>query len=351
MAEENDNEENASEPKPFPPEIAGDPESETVAHEVRHYLWGLEPVHYEEVSAQMNRDLVSRCVEFEMRDLPPYYFRRVRIIADLYHLTEHLDFLESFLKKQEADPEELDRSIFITIILAEIGDDSQKKRASEYYEYLVSHRFANEKFTELIECLAVLGKRTSPNSLFTRMEQEIKNLTAREAVEPEAGVEKRYIEELADNEFFFIEEGNKSQQRILKIDGENERLLELIRVYLQLTDDAGAEHFQLWTQQQIRRTAETEGNEKVVEAFRSVIKTLPKLESDDEVFCKIRSFNAIEFFLGTLTSEESEVMTNYPKRQIDPLRYQPIPLHFEEPEQEPAADMDEADDTENTNEN
>lgn len=348
MAEENNKDESLPQPKPFPPGIVEDAESKTVAHQVRDYLWGKGPIDYPLVSAHLNRDLVSRFVEFEMRDLPPEFFWRVRILADLYHLIEHLNFIQSFLKRQENKPEELDRSIACTIILEEIGDESQKRFAAQYYEFLVSHPLASQKFEELLECLEVLGSRVNPNPLHTRMEQEIKVLSGRESSDPEAEVEKRVVEELVLNDFFFIEETNKSRARIQAIADGNQRLLELIRAYLELTGDAGGDYFNLWLQQQIRRTAETEGNEKVIKAFRFIITTLGKMPSADDIFYKTRCYNAIEFFLGELTTEESVFMNKNRQKQIDPLRYMPVPLHIEDVEEE---EMDDDEETESKDEN
>ncbi len=339
MANDYDNDDVAPQPKPFPPEMVEDVESKTVAHEIRDYLWGRGPISYENVSAQMKRELVVKFVEFEVRDLPPQYFWRVRIIADLYNLKEILKFIQSVLNKQESEPVMLDRSIAGTIMLEEIGDEGQKKNAEQYYEYLVTHRFANEKFAELIQCLAVFGNEVGPNSLRTKMEQEVKSLAAREAGgEAEAGTEKRYIKALADNEFFIIEEANKARQRILSIGSLDARLLELIKAYLYLTDDEGGEYFLLWTHQQIRRTAEAEGREKVIEAFRFTVGKLGKMEAADEKFCKVRSYNAIEFFEGKLTAEEEEFMSKNRHKQIDPLRYLPVPLHIEDPVEEELED-------------
>ena len=343
MAEENDNDEMIPQPPPFPPEMVKDTENETVAHEVREYLWGKGPIDYSIVSAHLNRESVSRCVEFEMRELPPNFFWRVRILADLYNLTEHLDKIRSFLNRQESKPIDLDRSIAGTITLWEIGDDSQKKFAVEYYEYLVTHPLANQKFAELLKCLEVFGNRVSPKPLRSRMEQEIAVLSGRESSEPEAGVEKRAVEELVLNDFFFIEETNKSRQRISAIADADQRLHELIRVYLQLTDDAGAEYFNLWTQQQIRRTAEAEGSEKVIEAFRQTVGKSGKIEDGDEIYYKVRAYNAIEFFLGTLTGEEAEIINKNRQRQFAPLHYMAIPLHIGDVEEE----QEEEDESEN----
>lgn len=346
---ENYDDENIAEPKPFPPKMVESLEEKTVGHTIREYVWSMEPIYYEQVSAQMNRELVSRFVGFEMPDLPPQNFRRVRIIADLYNLKENLGFVESLLNKKESNARELDRSIYATIILREIGDEAQRTRAAQYYEYLVSSSFAGENFDSLLECLAVFGNEIRPDSLRSRMEREIKSLAAREGGEPEAGIEKRYIEGLANNEFLIIEEGNKSRERISKISNKNQRLSELIKAYLHLTDDDGGEHFFLWTQQQIRRAAEAKGKETVIEAFRAIVGELEKLAPVDKNFCKVRVYNAIEFFDGKLTDDETEFMNRNRRKQIDPLRFLFVPLHIEEHEEEEELDEDE-DGTEKENE-
>lgn len=349
MANNYDNDEYAPQPKPFPAEMVADIESSTVAHEIRDYLWGKGPIDYENVSAHMKRPLVLKFVEFELPDLPPQYFWRVRIIADLYNLVEILGYMQTVLTRQESEPVELDRSIAGTIMMEEIGDERQKRGAARYYEYLVSHQFADQKFAELIQCRAVFGNRVSSDSLRARMEAEIKSLAAREASEPEAGTEKRYVEDLADNEFFFIDEANKSRERIDAIDAPNQRLLELIKAYLYLTDDDGGEYFQLWTHQQIRRAAEATSSGRIIEAFRFMLANLDKLDKADKNFCKVRSLNAIEFFEGKLNEDEAAFMNKNRNKQIDPLHYIEVPLHYEEPEEE-EEDFDE-DEDENKDEN
>lgn len=340
MVDDNNNEELSPQPKPFPVELMVDIESETVAHAVRDCLWGKGPIDYGIVSAHMRRDLVSKFVGFEMPDLPPVFFWRVRILADLYNLKEHLEYVQSLLNRQEKEPDELERSMACTIILAEIGDSAQKSFAYQYYEYLVAHRFANEKFEGLIQCLAALGPQVSPDSLRTRMENEIKALAMRESADPEAGVDKRAIEDLINNEFFFIDEANASRRRISAIEDSNARILEVIRAYFELTDDGGAQYIDLWIQQQIRRASEALGPERIIESFRMALRS----PGADSAFVKVRSANAIEYFLGKLNPEETEFMVKNRKIQIDPLRYMPLPLHIEDPMD--SEDLDEDDEEE-----
>ncbi|HEY8561050.1 MAG TPA: hypothetical protein VIL74_11815 [Pyrinomonadaceae bacterium] len=345
MAEENNNEEKIPQPPPFPPEMIEDPESETVAHEVRDYLWGKGPIDYPLVSAHLKRELVSRFVAFELRELPPEFFWRVRILADLYNLREHIDAFQSYLNRAEGSPEDLDRSIACTIILQEIGDSSHKSFALQYYDYMVGHRFADERFAELIKCLAALGARANPAPLQARMQQRINALAANEAADPEAGVERRVVEELLDNEFFFVGEANQSRERIKSIADPNKRLLELIRAYLELTDDAGGKYFELWVQQQIRRAAERDGAPRVIDGFRFAARAFGEMNKSDQTFGRVRTVNAIEFFLGKPTPEEEEYMIKYRQTQIDPLRYMPVPLHIHEPEEiEEEEELDEEED-------
>lgn len=338
---EDETEETLPQPRPFPKEMVEDAESKAVGHQIRDYLWGKGPVEHENVSAHLRRDLVSRFVGFEMPDLPPQNFWRIRILADLYNLKEYLGNISTYVNGGEATPEELDRSIACTIVLEEIGDEAFKQRALQFYEGLTRNRFANERVEELIQCLAVFGDRASAEPLRKRIEQEVKSLSQREKAEPDAGVERRFIEGVADNELFFVEEANKARKRIDAIESADRRLIELILAYLEITDDGGAEYFTLWVQQQLRRAAEADGTEKVVRAFRHVVSNLSKLGAKDVRFCKIRAYNAIEYFLGKLTSDEEVFMSKNREKQTDPLRYMPIGPVWEQPEEPEPVDEDE----------
>jgi len=348
MAEEPENQENLPQPEPFPDRLTEDPETKIVAHQVREYLWGKGPYEHRNVSAQMKRDAVLLSVDFEMPSLPPASFWRVRVLADLYYLRDLLPKFSSYLNRQESGPNDLDRTIANTIILSEIGDESYKNTALQYYNYLVGHPHANEKFAELIECLAVLGNRAQPTPLKTRMEHETRSLGGRVSAEPEQGAEKRAIEDLANNEFFYIEESNNSRQRINAISDTDKRLRELIKVYLLQTDDGGGEYFELWVQQQIRRIAEATGNAHVIEALRAVLTAMGGGGEVGTKFCRIRTFNAIEFFIGQLTADEASFMEKNRKNQIDPLRYIPVGAHYEPVEtEEDGEDEEETQEDEN----
>ena len=338
MVDDDNNGELTPQPKPFPPELLVGYENEAVAHAVRDCLWGKGPIDYGVVSGNMNGDLVSRFVAFELENLPPQNYWRVRILADLYNLVELLELFESFLNGKEDTPEELNRSIACTTILKEIGGPEHQERAVKYYEYLVAHRFAIANFEELIRCLAALGPSVTPDSLRARMEKQVSAYAMVEQSDPEAGVEKRWIEDLLNNEFFFIDEANTARQRISAIADPDVRLLEEIRAYFELTDDGGAQYIDLWIQQQIRRTADNFGREKVIEFLRRASRS-PEAETP---FVKVRCANAIEFFLGKLVPEEAEFMVKNRKIQIDPLRFMPLPPHMEDPFA--VEDLDEDDD-------
>ena len=352
MAEENDNDDVVPQPKPYPKELVDEPEKKEVAHQVRDYLWGKGPIDYSIVTSHMKRDLVSQFVRFEISDLPPQYFWRVRILADLYHLTELLNYFQQMLDRREQKPVDLDKSIANTIILNEIGDEGQKEQAVQYYEYLTSHQFANQKFRELIKCLASLGEIAKPNSLRSRMDSEIKALASREASDPEADIERREVEDIVGNEFFFIEESNNSRTRILGIADVRQRLQALIEAYLQLSEDGGGEFFDLWVQQQLRRISEAEGDKLVIDAFRATAKDASKLARGDKNYCLVRCYNAIEYFRGELNEDEKAFMKKKGDIQVDPLRFMPLPKHIdplgdadeeEEEEDEGEGEKDEAD--------
>jgi hypothetical protein len=332
MANELENDDFEAQPRAFPKEMMADLDSQTVGHQVRDYLWGKGPIDYEIVAGSLDRRLVLKFVEFEMQDLPPQNFWRVRILADLYALRELLTPIGRFLNRDEKDAVALDRSIAGTIIFKEIGDESHSAVASEYYDYLVSNQFAGEKIAELLNCLAAFGNEKESESLKKRADREVRSLSTREAGEPEAGIEKRYLEDLANNEFFLIDESNKSRSRIDAIEPAGERLDELIRAYLCLTEDDGAEYFQIWNHQQIRRYAENNGRDSVILSFRKVLGEIKDLPAGDRKFCRIRSLNAIEFFGGKLTDDEFAFLEKNRVKQLDPIHLIEVPPHFDDPE-------------------
>ncbi len=346
MAEENQKDnETIPEPKPFPPELTESGEAESVGHMVREYIWGKGPVDHMSVSGNLNREWVSKFVEFELDGLPSRYYWRVRILADLYNLSEILPNLQMVLNRKEAEPDDLDRSLATSVMLEEIGDEANKERARSYFPYLVAHKMAEDKYPEMINCLAAFGNSVEMDPLKSRMEKDSAALIAKDDTDPDSGTKGRDIEDLVGNEFFFIEEANEARERIDGIKDPGARLTELINAYFELTDDGGAEYFSLWTQQQIRRAAEADGAETVISALRAALKQINKFKEADEEFCKIRCFNAIEYFNGKLGSEESVFMAKNGHKQKDPLRFIPLEFHFGEPDDEVEED-DELEDTE-----
>ncbi len=346
----NENEEFDLQPRPFPKDMVADIESNTVAHQIRDYLWGKGPVDYENVSGSLDRRLVLRFVDFELQDLPPDKYWRARILADLYALRE---LLPTFVRGVDGDvnSETIERAIVSTIILREIGDAQMIEKAGRSYDRLVGHPDAGDKIEELLQCLAAFGNEKTDETLKKRIDAEASSLTSREASEPEAGVERRFLEDLANNELFFIHESNRSKARIDRIQPDSARLEELIRAYLTLTDDDGAEYFQLWTHQQIRRHAEKSGRDGVIDAFRKIFGEVKSLPGADLKFCRIRTLNAIEFFGGVLGDDDKVFLDKNRVKQLDPLHLITVPQHIDEPEEivEEEIDAEEAENDEESN--
>lgn len=350
MANENEIDDFSPQPEPFPKDLVADPESRTIANHVRDYLWGKGPVDYENVSAHMKRSQVLRCIEFECRALPPMFYWRVRILADLYGLRELLGPLSEKLRRAEAEPDDLDRSIATTIMMRELGDPQMTVGAASYYEYLVGHQHSGQKVQEMIHCLAAFGPDLRPDSLRSRIDREVRGLAQREAGEPELGAERRHIEELALNQLFFVNESNRSRARIDAITPSDARLMELIKAYLYLTEDDGGEYFELWVHQQIRRVSEAEGNETVVRAFREILSQLDRFSGADKKFCRVRCLKAIDAFEGKLDEAETEFLAKSRYSQLDPLQRITIPIDYEDPDDHgdgpKGAEEDEEDDEE-----
>ena len=315
-------------PRPLPASAIAGPEEAVVQRAIRVYIWGAAPLDYSRVTRQFRRDLVEKFVRFELDGLPAARFWRVRILADLYYLAELVPGLRMLMNHRESTSAESERSVVCTIILEEVGDQQAREYAAQYYEHLVARPRARPE--ALLKCLGVLGDAVSPDSLKSRMGHDIDVLQHEEASDAEAGVERRALEEILDNDFYLIAQANLAHRRVAAMAGSEQRLRELIRIYLELTDDGGADYLACWTQRVIRRFADINGPVPTIAAFRAVAQSLGELPEEDRIFAAVRCCNAIEFFGGQLEPAETTFMRRHRGRQRDPLSYVPPPATWEE---------------------
>jgi len=102
-------------------------------------------------------------------------------------------------------------------------------------------------------------------------------------------------------------------------------LNELIRVYLDLTDDCGARYLSLWTTRTLRRLAAGR-TASVTAAFRRNAAAAAEFSREDSIFCRVRCYNAIEFFGGFLDGAEAAFMAKHRRNQRDVLAL--VPIHI-----------------------
>jgi len=312
-------------PRTPPPGFVAGPGEKLVHEIVRNYIWGKGQLEHAAVTSQLNRDMVAKFVLFELDGLPASRYWRVRILADLYHLVELLGTFEGLIDLKHGGRASLERSVACTIILYETGEKPYRTRADEDYQGLVAHAEAELILEELTECLGVLGPGTSPDSLQRRFVARMQQLAQRAAADPEAGVELRALEEVRDNEFFLIQESNKARQRLAGFTDPEQLLNELIRVYLDLTDDCGARYLSLWTTRTLRRLAAGR-TASVTAAFRRNAAAAAEFSREDSIFCCVRCYNAIEFFGGFLDGAEAAFMAKHRRNQRDVLAL--VPIHI-----------------------
>jgi hypothetical protein len=125
-------------PRTPPSGFVRGPHEKLVFEIVRNYIWGKGRLEHVAVTSQLNRGLVVKFVSFELIGLPAPLFWRVRILADLYHLVELLEYLEDLIDLRLGDRASLERSAVCTIILYETGDEAFRLRAVNHYERLMS---------------------------------------------------------------------------------------------------------------------------------------------------------------------------------------------------------------------
>jgi hypothetical protein len=317
----------AAEPTPRtpPPGFVAGPAEDLVFENVRGTIWGKGPVEHANVTAQLNRKLVAKFVAFEMNGLPAARFWRVRILADLYYLTELLGTVEGLIDRNGSGPESLERSVVCTIILYEVGDQAGRARALEYYQGLVANAGAGAVLEALTECLGVVGLGVPPEPLQRRFGIRMQQLAERAAADPDSGMEMRALEGVLENEFFLIRASNMARQRLGAFTEPAPLINELIRVYLDLTDDLGAQYLSLWVTRTLRRLAGQDAA-TVIAGLRHNAAAAASFPAEDSIFCRVRCYNAIEFFGGFLDAAETAFMAKHRNNQRDVLA--PVPIHL-----------------------
>lgn len=269
----------------------------------------LDPVHVEEFI----RSKVDR-------SLHPISFDRSRRVVDFYDLTKVLDHFDKLLDRKESAAKGFNQSIQIVMLLAQVGDANEKKKAADYYDYLVKHQLAHEDFEALTNAIDAFGMELNVNNLLTAMKSEFQKLQAKGKTDREADDQAEGINGLINNELPRAVGERELRTKILAMPKPEERIDQLCRTYLGWGEGEGIE-LMWWAARQLRRESREERSDIILKSLKSIAKEIEATDLDDEekFSYRLRSARAVRFFGGTLSTKERFTLGQPAEGQIDVL--------------------------------
>lgn len=269
----------------------------------------LDPVHVEEFI----RDKVNRSRQ-------PAVFNRSRRVVDFYDLTKVLDHFEKMLDRKEKDSKEFNQSIECVMLIAQVGGADEKKRASDYYDYLVKHPLAEESFEELTNALDAFGPEVKTQTLASVMAAEFQKLKAKGKADREADDKAETIDGLIHNELPRTTADRDLRSRILGIPNVDERIDQLCRLYLGW-GESETEELMWWAARHLRRESREGQTDLIIKSLKNIAKEIEAtdLEDEEKFAYRLRSARGVRFFGGTLSTKERYTLAQPSEGQIDVL--------------------------------
>lgn len=255
-------------------------------------------------------------------------------VVEFYDTHEVVGKFKQFLDKNEANAEDVRRSIAFTKIIARVGTGDDIEFAKQYFVYLVGRADSIQEFEDLVSLYESIGLGGNSTALRQRIETKLKTLEAKKQGDYQASLEYHKLSDISSYKLIRAEQANKQKDKILTIKDRNQRLDEEIKAYLAV-QYGYIEFLQIWAAQRLRReawsakldeqTTRPENpplNEDVAKAFRRLLDQLDKLpnmtpEGKDSL--RLRSLRAIRFFGGKVSEQEEEILGMYKNEQLDIL--------------------------------
>ncbi|MBM3744388.1 MAG: hypothetical protein FJW34_01150 [Acidobacteria bacterium] len=243
------------------------------------------------------------------RGRPVRAFCQARRVADYYDLRSVLDHYERMLRMDERNTIQFDQSVYCIMTLAESGDESHDRKASQYFEYLVRHPLAGDSYELLVESLEALGWSASPRLLADRMAESVRALEARGASEREAAEQSEQIKQYLYDQLPRVVADRQLRQRVLSIPDPGGRLWELCRLYAGWGENDTIE-LSWWSARWIRRAARAGQGPLAVDAFRQVMREIEVsgLPKEERRSYRVLMLRAIRFLGGPLEAAEQSLI-------------------------------------------
>lgn len=269
----------------------------------------LDPVHVEEFI----HDRVKR-------SLHPASFNRSRRVVDFYDLTKVVSHFDKMLDRKEKDEREFNQSVECVMILAQVGNAEEQKKARDYYDYLVKSPLAKERFEELTNAVDAFGPELNTQTLSSTMTAEFQKLQAKAKTDREADDAAQNIDGLIHNELPRAIADRDLRSRVLALTNAEERIDQLCRVYLGWSDSE-TEELMWWAARQLRRESREGRSDMILKSLKNIAKEIEAtdLEDEEKFAYRLRSARAVRFFGGTLSTKERYILAQPAEGQIDVL--------------------------------
>ena len=318
-------EENQTPPSEQTPAI---PELEKFIFEADNFTKGVVPRELD--PAEVAKFLIEK-VEETIKLKPLKQVEKVAAFYDTYEVAEKF---RSFLNRNEAGDDAVQRSIIFTRIIGRVGKPEEVEFAKRYYLHLVSKIDSLVEFDEIILLHDVLRLGRDSGALRAKIQEKLKSLEAIKESDDQARLKYLKLQEISNQTLTRAEKVEEVKEQILEINDRKKRLEEEIKAYLAI-DYGFIEYLQPWAAARIRRETwannpaeQTIRDEKpplradVVESFGSFYTNLdkvPDLDEEAKEAAKIQILRAIKFFGGQISEQEENFLKQFAGTQADIL--------------------------------
>ncbi len=236
------------------------------------------------------------------------------------------------LDRKEKDLPLFERSMSAVAILGDLGDDALQDQAAQYYQYLSSHRFADQFYGRLIDLFFHLPAAADPKSISEPIEARVKSLEPRIESDQDAAVAYYALKDLLDDRLPTVLKAKQRKHAIVKTPDTPRRRLDLARWYLGLERNAFVD-LRAWAMMTLQRECNAGKPEELAERFSHSLDMIMSEASrrhlaggdvDDLKIYVTSCARAVEFYGGTLSEKQAAYAKEHMKKdQSDILYWEP----------------------------
>jgi hypothetical protein len=236
------------------------------------------------------------------------------------------------LDRKEKDLPLFERSMSALAILGDLGDDALQDQAAQYYQYLSSHRVADQCYGRLVDLFFHLPAAADPKSISEPIEARVKSLEPKIESDQDSAVVYYALKDLLDDRLPTVVKAKQRKHAILKTPDTPRRRLDLARWYLGLERNAYVD-LRTWAMMMLQRECNAGKPEELAERFSHSLDLIMSEASrrhvsggdvDDLKSYVTSCARAVEFYGGALNEKQAAYAEEHKKKdQSDILYWEP----------------------------